>query len=74
MPKQEDTADHDRKWNQNTKLKQIENDIGIVYTLRNSAAHRIRDRPFMHENFKQIVDSLFNIIFLTIEKLYVVKI
>jgi len=58
----------------NTKLKQIENDIGIVYTLRNSAAHRIRDRPFMHENFKQIVDSLFNIIFLTIEKLYVVKI
>lgn len=58
----------------NTKLKQIENDIGIVYTLRNSAAHRIRDRPFIHENFKQIVDSLFNIIFLTIEKLYIVKI
>ena len=58
----------------NTKLKPIENDIGIVYTLRNSAAHRIRDRPFIHENFKQIVDSLFNIIFLTIEKLYIVKI
>ena len=57
----------------NTKLTQIENDIGIVYALRNSAAHRIRDRPFIHENFKQIIDSLFNIIFLAIEKLYIVE-
>jgi hypothetical protein len=54
----------------NGKLKQIENDIGIVYTLRNSAAHRIRDRPFIYENFRQITDRLFNIFFLTIEKLY----
>jgi transcription antitermination factor NusG len=54
----------------NRKLKQIENDIGIVYTLRNSAAHRIRDRPFIYENFQQITDRLFNIFFLTIEKLY----
>jgi transcription antitermination factor NusG len=54
----------------NGKLKQIENDIGIVYTLRNSAAHRIRDRPFVYENFQQITDRLFNIFFLTIEKLY----
>lgn len=54
----------------NRKLKQIENDIGIVYALRNSAAHRIRDRPFIHENFKQITDRLFNVFFLTIEKLY----
>jgi transcription antitermination factor NusG len=54
----------------NGKLKQIENDIGIVYTLRNSAAHRIRDRPFIYENFQQITDRLFNIFFLTIEKLY----
>lgn len=55
----------------NRKLKQIENDIGIVYTLRNSAAHRIRDRPFIYENFQQITDRLFNIFFLTIEKLYI---
>jgi hypothetical protein len=54
----------------NRKLKRIENDIGIVYALRNSAAHKIRDRPFIHENFQQITDRLFNIFFLTIEKLY----
>jgi hypothetical protein len=53
------------------KLSQIENDIGIVYALRNPAIHRIRDRPFIHQNFKQIVDRLFNIFFLAVEKLYI---
>ena len=57
----------------NRKLKQIENDIGIVYALRNSAAHRIHERPFIHENFRQITDRLFNIIFLAIERLYIVE-
>lgn len=55
----------------NSKLKEIENDIGIVYALRNPAAHKIRDRPFIHQNFKQIVDRLFNVFFLVVEKLYI---
>jgi hypothetical protein len=53
------------------KLSQIENDIGIVYALRNPAVHRIRDRPFIHQNFKQIVDRLFNVFFLAVENLYI---
>jgi hypothetical protein len=52
------------------KLKQIEEDIAIVYAFRNSAAHRIRDKPFIHENFAQIADRLFNVFFLSVEKLY----
>jgi hypothetical protein len=55
----------------NTKLEQIENDIGIVYALRNPATHKIRDRPFIHQNFQQILDRLFNVFFLSIEKLYI---
>lgn len=55
----------------NSKLKEIENDVGIVYALRNPAAHKIRDRPFIHQNFKQIVDRLFNVFFLVVEKLYI---
>jgi hypothetical protein len=55
----------------NSKLKEIENDIGIVYALRNPAAHKIRDRPFIHQHFKDIVDRLFNTFFLAVEKLYI---
>jgi hypothetical protein len=54
----------------NSKLEGIENDIGVVYALRNPAAYKIHDRPFIHQNFKQIIDRLFNVFFLTIEKLY----
>lgn len=54
----------------NSKLEEIENDIGIVYALRNPATHKIRDRPSLHQNFKQILDRLFNVFFLAIEKLY----
>ena len=53
-----------------SKLEEIETDIGIVYALRNPAAHKICDRPFVHQNFKNIVDRLFNVFFLVIEKLY----
>ena len=53
------------------KLREIENDIGIVYALRNAATHRIRDRPFIHQNFSKIIDRLFNVFFLAIEKLYI---
>jgi hypothetical protein len=55
----------------NSKLMEIENDISIAYVLRNPAAHRIRDRPFVHQNFNKIVDRLFNIFFLAVEKLYI---
>lgn len=55
----------------NGKLEEIENDIGIVYALRNSATHKIRDRPSIHQYFNNIVDRLFNVFFLVIEKLFI---
>ena len=53
-----------------SKLEEIETDIGIVCALRNPATHKICDKPFVHQNFKNIVDRLFNVFFLVIEKLY----
>ncbi|HEY7080758.1 MAG TPA: hypothetical protein VH500_13725 [Nitrososphaeraceae archaeon] len=55
------------------KLKETENDIGIVYVLRNSDAHKIRDMPFIHQNFNIIVDRPFNVFFLAVEKSYMVQ-
>ena len=55
----------------NSKLMEIENDISIVYVLRNPAAHRICDRPFVHQNFNKVVDRLFNVFFLAVERLYI---
>ena len=52
------------------KLQAIEEDIAIIYGFRNSAAHKIRDRPYIHGNFNEIVDRLFNVFFLAVEKLY----
>ena len=53
-----------------TKFKPIEEDISIVYGFRNSAAHKIRDRPYIHDNLGKIMDRIFNVFFLAIEKLY----
>lgn len=52
------------------KLQAIEEDISIIYGFRNSAVHKIRDRPYIHGNFNEIVNRLFNVFFLTVEKLY----
>jgi hypothetical protein len=53
-----------------TKLQVIEEDIAISYGFRNTAAHKIRDRPYIHLNFNEIVDRLFNVFFLAVDKLY----
>jgi hypothetical protein len=52
------------------KLQAIEEDIAISYGFRNSAAHKIRNRPYIHGNFNKIVDRLLNVFFLAVEKLY----
>ena len=52
------------------KLQVIEEDIAISYGFRNTAAHKIRDPPYIHRNFSEIVDRHFNVFFLAIEKLY----
>jgi hypothetical protein len=52
------------------KLQVIEEDIAISYGFRNMAAHKIRDPPYIHRNFSEIVDRHFNVFFLAIEKLY----
>lgn len=53
-----------------TKLQAIEEDISISYSFRNSAAHKIKDHPYIHGNFNEIVNRLFNAFFLAVEKLY----
>jgi len=53
-----------------TKLKQLEEDIAIVYAFRTSEAHRIRNRPFVYESFASVFDRLFNVLFLSVERLY----
>jgi hypothetical protein len=52
------------------RLTQIEEDLAILYALRNSGAHKIDDRPFIYENFEKISQRVFNAFFLSIEKLY----
>jgi hypothetical protein len=52
------------------KVQTIEEDIAISYGFRNSAAHEIRDCPYIHGNLNKIVDRLFNVFFLAVEKLY----
>ena len=51
------------------KLQTIE-DIAISYGFRNSAAHKIKDRPYIHENFNKVVDRIFNVFFLAVQVLY----
>jgi hypothetical protein len=53
-----------------TKLQTIEEDIAIIYGFRNSVAHKIRYRPYIHADFNSIVDRLFNVFFLSVEILY----
>jgi hypothetical protein len=53
-----------------TKLQPIEEDIAICYGFRNSSAHKIKNRPYIDSNFNRIVDRLFNVFFLAVEKLY----
>jgi hypothetical protein len=52
------------------KLQTIEEDIAISYGFRNSAAHKIKDRPYIHENFNKIIDRIFNVFFLAVQVLY----
>jgi hypothetical protein len=54
----------------NNKLQPIEEDIAIIYGFRNSAAHKISDRSFIHENFDKIINRVFNVFFFAIENLY----
>jgi hypothetical protein len=52
------------------KLQTIEEDIAISYGFRNSAAHKIKDRPYIHENLNKVVDRIFNVFFLAVQVLY----
>jgi hypothetical protein len=53
-----------------SRLGMIEEDIAISYGFRNSAAHKIRNRQYIHARFKDIVNRLFYLFFFAIEKLY----
>ena len=52
------------------KLKTIEEDMSISYGFRNSAAHKIGDRPYIRANLNSIINRLFNVFFFTVETLY----
>jgi len=48
----------------------IGNDIALAYGLRNHAAHNISSAPSIQENFDEILQRIFNMLFFTVETLY----
>lgn len=65
-----DNLINSRQVSKTAKLQTIEKDIAISYGFRNSAAHKIKDRPYVHENFNKIIDRIFNVFFLAVQVLY----
>src|SRR5215204_1037308 len=53
-----------------TKIQPLEEDMALSYCFRNAAAHKIGNRPYIHVDFNNIVDRLFNLFFLAVETLY----
>jgi hypothetical protein len=45
----------------------LECDLGIAYCLRNYSAHRIGSFPVIRERYKEILQSVFNVLFLAVE-------
>jgi hypothetical protein len=53
-----------------TKIQPLEGNMVLSYCFRNAAAHKIGDRPYIHVNYNNIVDRLFNLFFLAVETLF----
>ena len=45
-------------------------DIAVAYGIRNHAAHNVSGSPIIWERYAHIRQSLFNVLFLTVETLY----
>lgn len=52
-----------------SSLSRLESDIGLALCLRNFSAHKIGSFPMVHERFKEIRQSLYNVLFLAVETL-----
>ena len=51
-------------------LTRLECDIGVSYCVRNHAAHNISFSPVVWSRFEHILQSLFNVLFLSVKELY----
>jgi hypothetical protein len=51
-------------------LSRIESDIGLIYCIRNYAAHHVGASELIWNNFHQLLASTFNVLFLIAEELY----
>jgi len=51
-------------------LSNIENDFAIAYGIRNFGAHKIENEPVLYNRILELVQSILNTLFFTIEKLY----
>ncbi len=51
-------------------LTGLSSDLAVAYGLRNYAAHNIMALPVISERFVEICQSLFDVLFLTVETLY----
>jgi hypothetical protein len=54
-----------------SRFSATEEDIAISYGFRNSAAHKIKNRGYIHAMFNDIVNRIFYLFFFAIEKLYI---
>jgi hypothetical protein len=54
-----------------SRFSAIEEDMAISYGFRNSAAHKIKNRRYIHAMFNDIVNRIFYLFFFAIEKLYI---
>lgn len=63
----------DRKFNFKHKIKnlKLESDLCIAYLIRNRGAHDLLSSNAISSRFQDIQQSLFNILFLTVEELYI---
>lgn len=54
----------------NSALSELQSEIGIAYGLRNRAAHDVSPTPVMWHRFPEIMQSLLNVMFMTVDYLY----
>jgi hypothetical protein len=54
-----------------TTLQPIEEDLAITYGFRNFGAHKIEAQPIIYQNFDKISGVILNVLFYSVEKLYV---
>jgi hypothetical protein len=66
----ENLLDRKFKFTHTVINRDLESDISIAYLLRNRGAHNISSSKVIINRFNEVLQSLFNILFLTVKTLY----